>query len=187
MKHVYHRIAIALVGLVIALGLTGTASAALKDGSFEIGPYANYTMWDSTVFPGGFGLDDEIGYGLWAGWHIRNGHEIEFNYQFSSPDLDPAVAGADVATWMFGYVYNFKNMEKLMPFVRAGIGSTNTQVDAANFDEDDTTYQVGGGARWFFNDKFNLRFGADWQQIDADVTVDNIVVNVGVSWFLGGK
>src|SRR5512145_3435403 len=142
MKHVYHRIAIALLGLAVALGFTGSASAALKDGSFEVGPYLNWTMWDSNS-----GVDDDYGYGLWLGWHIKNGHEIEFNYELASPDFDTG-DGVDVSMWMFGYIYNFKNMEKLMPFIRAGVGSTNVQIDAFGVDEDDTTYRVGGGARW---------------------------------------
>src|SRR5262245_22752890 len=95
MKHVYHRIAIALLGLAVALVFTGTASAELKANAIEVGPYANYTTWDSNA-----NLDDEIGYGLWVGWHIKKGHEVEFNYQFSSPDSDPGGVSVDVTTWM---------------------------------------------------------------------------------------
>src|SRR5262245_9112645 len=111
MKHVYHRIAVALVGLAVALALTGTASAELKKNAIEVGPYLNYTMWDSNA-----DLKDDYGYGLWVGWHIAKGHEVEFNYEWTSPDVDLNNGpGADVTAWMFGYIYNFKGGKKLMP------------------------------------------------------------------------
>jgi len=92
----------------------------------------------------------------------------------------------DFTIWQFGYLYNFEGSENLVPFVGGGLGSVNTDVEDFD-DEDDSVFFVNGGARWFFNETFGLRFEGGLESVDADPDrLNNLYVGAGVSFSLGG-
>ncbi len=186
-KHVINRIGCALLGLAVILGLTGTAGAAIKDNSWELGLSFPYVLFDDPA--PGVSINDALGTGVRAGWNIKKGHEIEFNYYLVSTDVDIISVDVDFTTWTLGYIYNWTKNDKATPFVTAGYGSTNTDVQGFG-DEDDTTTYAGGGVRWHLSDKgnFNIRFDGQLLRVDSDPdATNNWLVGVGVGWIIGGK
>ena len=184
MKQLCHRLAIGILGLAVVLGLTGTANAEIKDNSWELGLFANYAMMDSDSV-----ADDAMGYGFRFGYNFKKGHEIEFMYVMV-PTEDSFGYGIDVDinTWTLGYVYNFMKDKKLVPYATVAFGSTNTSADEVDFDEDDTTYLLGGGIRYSFSDLIAIRGGFSYIMVQSDPdSTSNMALDAGVSFFLGGK
>jgi opacity protein-like surface antigen len=192
MKQVFHRFAVGLLGLAVVAGLTGTANAGIKDGSWELGVFGPYVVFDDLA-PGAE-LDNAFGYGVRAGWNIMKGHEIEFNGYLVPSEADITVPGfgtfnidVDIRTLTLGYLYNWTDNDKITPFVTGGVGSTNFDPEAGS-DEDDTTFYAGGGVRFHFGGNFNVRVDGQWVRVDSDPdALNNWMVAVGVGWHVGGK
>lgn len=169
-----------IVGLVLTAGLAGRATAGTRDGSWELGPYLGYVFFDSDA-----GIDDDFGFGVRAGYFFTKTHEIEFDYLTIGGEGDLG-GDVDVTTWTLGYAYNWTDNADRVPFLAFAFGSTNT--DAGSVDEDDSTFAVGGGVRFFTNDNFAVRLGGSIVRVDSDPDAsNNWQFDAGVSWILGGK
>lgn len=176
--------------LVAAAALVAVPAFALQDeGSWELGPFLSYTVFDEA-------FDNEIGFGGRVGYNLQNGHEFEITGQHIAPDLDEDVFGpgfdpdTDVWIWTIGYVYNFNRTNEITPFVTAGVGTAKLEVDlngGDDIDESETTWYVGGGLRFFFTEDFQLRLDGRYTPVDTDPTLDNWQFMAGVSWNLGKR
>lgn len=154
MKHVYRNLAFALIGVALLFGATTNASAAWKDGSWELGVYIPYVSFDSSA-----GVDNTFGYGVRGGYNIKNGHEVELNYHLIGTEDDlGANVDVDITRLTVGYLYNWTKNDKFTPFVTGGFGTANVDVDFPGAtDGSDSVYYVGGGIRFNFGENFNLR------------------------------
>ena len=171
-----------MAGLVLMAGFTGGASAATRQGAWELGPYLGYVFFDSND---GFDINNDFGLGGRGGYFLTKNHEIEFDVLMIGSDIDGG-PNVDVNTWTLGYVYNWTGNKDMVPFVRFAFGSTN--FDAGSSDEDDTTLAAGGGVRFFTMNNFAIRVGGAILRVDSDPdATNNIMFDGGVSWFLGGS
>ena len=77
------------------------------------------------------------------------------------------VAGTSVdgtfRTYMVNGVYNFQAPKDIVPYVLAGVGMADTQVEATGVSASDssTAYQVGAGSRFFFGKSKKAAFRFD--------------------------
>src|SRR5262249_8104934 len=132
------------------------ALAGQLEHSWEVGPWVSYTVFDND-----FQLEDELGVGGHVGYNFPHGHELEITADRVEPDVDESVrrvfGNLDVTiwTWTLGYVYNFNPKKDIVPFLTTGLGSAH--VDIEDNDESDMTFHLGGGVRFFVNDRFQVR------------------------------
>ena len=182
-KQKLHNVICGMAALVLMAAFAGEAAAATRQGGWELGPYLGYVFFDSDS-----GIEDDFGLGGRVGYFFTKNHEIEFDYLMIGGEDDfGAGIDVDVTTWTLGYAYNWTGNKDMVPFVAFAIGSTNT--DAGSFgDEDDSTFAVGGGVRFFTTDNFAVRLGGNLARVDSDPDVtNNWMFDAGVSWILGGK
>jgi hypothetical protein len=116
---------------------------------------------------------------------------------FSSASENGDVAGTDVDTTMrvimVNGVMNFHPRKKeLEPYVMAGIGRADVEVDAGGTTGSDNSiaYQVGGGTRIYFGKAKRTACRADLSLLKENTFVDSstiTTVTAGVTWKLGGK
>ena len=116
---------------------------------------------------------------------------------FSSASENGDVAGTDVDTTMrvimVNGVMNFHPRKKeLEPYVMAGIGRADVEVDAGGTTGSDNSiaYQVGGGTRIYFGKAKRTAFRADLSLLKETTFDDSstiTTVTAGVTWKLGGK
>jgi opacity protein-like surface antigen len=179
------RKTLVLAVLAILVAATGTASAAWKENSFEVGLYLPYYSYDSDLR-----LDDDFGLGIRFGYKFGKGHEIEVGYDRVGTSFDAGPFGdfdLDVNTLRVGYLYNWTKVKAVTPFVTGGLGSTDFDFDQGG-SESDSNWFAGGGVRFYFSDDFNLRLEGDYQTINGDNdTANNLIVAAGVGWSFGGK
>ena len=157
-RQVFRSISCSLLGLAVILGLTGTAGAAWKENSFEVGIYSPYVSFDNNTL-----LDNDFGYGVRFGYKFVKGHEVEVGWNRVSTKADLGSLGkfdVDVSTTYVGYLYNWTKPKSVTPFVTAGIGSTKFDL-GGGFNDTNSSYYGGGGVRFYFTDNFNLRVEGD--------------------------
>ena len=83
-----------------------------------------------------------------------------------------------------GYLYNWTPDDDVVPFFTGGVGSANTDIDVLGSESDFTIY-LGGGTRFYLNDRVSIRLDGRWMHIDTSPSTNNGVFTAGVSWVLG--
>ncbi len=84
-------------------------------------------------------------------------------------ELEDIFGDADIQVWelrldaVYQFLYNLD--QNVVPYVSAGVGqfvfdSDITDADAPSIDEPNTTFNWGGGIKWFLADRFALRLDA---------------------------
>lgn len=190
MRIALRGLAVAALAAVVGTIMASPANAGVREGSWELGVFLPFVIFDDPEIDGtSVDIDDAVGVLVRGGYNITENHEVEFTAGQIPTEASGAGQTADVdfTIWQIGYVYNFGAAEDLSPFVGGGIGNNNTEIDEADFDEDDSLFYVNGGVRWFFNDTFGLRFEGGIERVDADPDpTNNLYVGAGVTFVVGG-
>ena len=167
--------------VLAAAALPSLTRAASRNNSWELGAFGQYVNFDNDL-----GVDNGAGFGGRIGYNFIGGHELEFTgsytgteENFTGLDLD-----TDVTTWTVGYLYNWTPDDDVVPFFTGGIGSANTDIDVLGSESDFTIY-LGGGTRFYLNDRVSIRLDGRWMHIDTSPSTNNGVFTAGVSWVLG--
>jgi OOP family OmpA-OmpF porin len=158
----------AFFALLIILSLPLLASAEIREGSFEINPFAGYcTTANSPVF-----CHKDI-FGLRMGYNITDHWEIEgaYNKVNSSAEL----VGFDA-------LYHLTPEKKFVPFVLFGVGYGHIQPTWKPH-YDTMMADAGVGFKYFFTD--NLAFRTEIR--DVVTHSNNVIVSAGLTFSLGGK
>ena len=172
-----------LFTVVLFATLSGSTQAAHRDDTWELGPFGQYVNFDND-----FGVDNAAGFGGRIGYNFRGGQELELtgSYTGTEENVTGLDLDVDVTTWTGGYVFNWTPDDDVVPFATAGIGSTNTDIDVIG-SQSDFTFYLGGGVRFYLDDRFSIRLDGRWMHIDTDPSTNNGVFMAGVSWILGGR
>jgi len=192
-------------GCTLLLSLSPLANAA-------VGPYvsgsigavmANDSDLSSTYYPGDSAtVDFDTGFGL--GIAVGNDYggdrlEVEFGYQEN--DLDTVKGGgksyalpgdvSGMGLLVNGY-HDFKTTSTVTPFIGAGIGFANVELDMPGYNEDDNVfaYQVGAGLSFAVNQEVNLDlkyryFGTtdpEFDGIEAEYSSHNVYAGIRVAF-----
>ncbi len=192
---------------LLLLAMTGIVSipdaeAANRDKSWEFGAGVNYvdgaTSGPAASDPSEFEpqVDNAGGYGLRVGYHVTAKSEVEFLVQMNSTDVGGR--DADFLRASFGVVGNFlTDLDgSTIPYLTAGLGIIQETRDAVTVEgvevleafDASTVLTIGFGARTFFNENWGIRYEARYYHHDNfDESQDEYVVDVGVTWILGGQ
>jgi opacity protein-like surface antigen len=172
------------IGLIaITVGVSPCAAGGIGAGNGEIGFDLGILILDSDK-------GDDTG-GLVAirgGYFFSNLFEIEGEVKYS---YTPELGGGDTDLVLGGVflnaVFNFGSSEKVVPYLRAGVGYAYAEV-WNHYDDDDngTASQFGFGARFFVGNTMAIRVEATYILEDTfDDDGGHISVVAGLTWRLG--
>jgi opacity protein-like surface antigen len=184
MKHVFHKMAIILLGLAVIAGLTGSARADARANTWELNGLLSFTSFDNKT-----DLDNKSGFGLHVGYNLTKEHEVEFTWGQIKTKADfgfgPKV-DVDLGQYTVGYLYNWHTSDKLTPFATVGAGSLRFSTDRFGGSTSSGWYG-GGGVRFFWNKNWAVRIEGDYLREASVGATSNYQGSVGVSWIVGGK
>ncbi|MFC3153346.1 OmpA family protein [Litoribrevibacter euphylliae] len=165
--------------LISSITCTSTQALAEEPGTFYINPAVGYQMFDSER-----NHDDTITAILGGEYVLTRDWGVEATYMMSSPDGDDGNEDADLDQVRLGALYYLPESGNWKPFLGAAIGEAQFEYD--NSDHVETQLQLGGGARYSFNDDWSARLEArainslDEEDWDA-------LVSIGLSYAFGGS
>jgi opacity protein-like surface antigen len=175
--------------MLMAVAFSVPALAAMAEGTGEIGVDVGNTQLDSDT-----GFDSATSLAVRGGYCFNKRFEIEG--QLASASQNTEILGTDVdgtfRTYMVNGVYNFETPKEIVPYVLAGVGMMDTEVQSSGVSVTDssTAYQVGGGSRFFFGKAKKAAFRVDLAMIQESTfneTSTHTNVSAGFSWRLGGR
>ncbi len=150
------------------------ARAEVKEGSFEVTPFAGYNLFERSQ-----NLKDTFTYGGRLGYNITSHFGLEGSVEFiNSKVVDRTktvpregqyrgpMDKVDLGFYGIDAVYHFTPEEKFTPFIFAGVGGVHYHPKIAN--QDMTVIDFGVGAKYWVADNIALR---------ADIR-DNVVSEV---------
>lgn len=144
----------------LALATLSTAAQALD---FEITPFAGYRFGGQFEDPttansvdvkaaASFGLAVDVGY--------APGQAIQLFYSRQGTEVDDIAPGIDVDVEYLhiGGVGTFPSDSELQPYLVGSIGAARFSPSGDLDDETQFSASLGGGVKYFFNERFGLRF-----------------------------
>lgn len=147
-------------------------------------------------------LEYEVGFGfdLKAGINLYD-FRLEGEFGYKSADVDEGtdafgsfdVSGVDITlfSFMFNGYYDFRTNTRLKPYVGAGIGLLNLELDDNGFKSDDTAfgYQFTAGVALpvdrYLSLDFYYRFqgsASDFETADDDISYTSSNINAGLRY-----
>jgi OOP family OmpA-OmpF porin len=157
------RIFLFLLLSIAVVALPIIANAEIREGSFEINPFAGY------YFPSTEAQDHGL-YGLRVGYNLTKNWGVEGAF-------DHFVARAEM--YHADVLYHFNPNTKFNPFVVGGIGNAFIREGTHNAFMGD----IGLGFKYFLSDTVGLRFDARGAFSDFS----SLVTTAGITFQLGGK
>lgn len=173
------KIRILLAGLLLATSATS---------GFAAGPYVGVAggvslIHDSDVDEPGYGtfeVEYDTGYGFNAslGYNF-DGARLEFEYGYKEADID-TVEGYSVSNWdatFMSYMVNgyldIKNQSAVTPYLGAGLGFINGEIDDNGFEDDDTVfgYQLMAGLGIALNRNVTIDLSYRFQGAGEDLNI----------------
>jgi OOP family OmpA-OmpF porin len=177
-----------LATAAIVLGVSGTlAHAEEQAGQAYITPMATYINPDGNI--GGDDLEDGIKGGQLAiGYALEERWNVELAVQ--RLQLDTETSGADIE--QTGIVVNVLNVwnrdNRFSPYLIAGLGYVNDDAGGTVGDENNFQAQAGIGAFTdLFGDRVALRTEAMYRWEDAEDSLSDWMINVGLQIALGSR
>lgn len=168
MNHSFKALLFAACLLLASFSL---ASAEVRPGAFTLSPMVGYQSFDSNL-----DIDDSPVYGLAAGYNFdRNwAFELDLRYAPTEADLN---GGPDVDVWTVtgNVLYHFQPEQILVPYLVAGLGGLQYDVDGWG-DDEDFILNWGGGIKYALSQDIDLRF--DLRHV-VDFRTDNSGDNHG--------
>lgn len=188
------RILCFAVFAALVLGAPSFAANSAANSAGNTGEIG-FGVGQSDVGSDSTGVDSAQFLGVRGGYHFTDQFQLEG--MFSSASADGDLAGTTVDTTMrvlmVNGVMNFHPRKKeLVPYVMAGIGRADVEVEAGGVtgSDDSVAYQVGGGTRIFFGKTKRAAFRADLSFLRETTFNDSstiTTVTAGVTWKLGGR
>ena len=174
--------------LVMVFAAAPALATGMKEGNAELGAGIGSTQLDSdTGFDSGTSLAVRGGYFFNPNWELEG--------QLSQASADTDVAGTTVDgtfnMYMVNGVYNFQTPKEIVPYVLAGIGIADNQVEASGLgstSDSGHALQIGGGSRFFFGKEKRAAIRVDlaWiQENTFDDTQTNTNLSAGFTWKFG--
>ena len=161
-------------------------------------------------------FNDDFSYGFRFGYHYTKKQMVEFSFGSMATDatatlfdasppgtVRPTTIEADFLNAQINYVYNFfvHHRDKVVLYVTGGVGLTNLSTFGNSVDpkiqemlalivgeENNFTYNFGGGLRVFANKKVGVRFDVRQvaYEVDATDSDDYLEFQIGLTMILGG-
>ena len=142
-------------------------SAEIKEGSFEIEPFAGFTPFASNDYSMPvYGL--RVGYNITKNW----GAEAAYNHLEHNAEI-----------FQGNVLYHFMPDNKFNPFITAGLGHANVQPRYQGEDYNTIMGDIGIGAKYFITPNIALRADAR----DVITHFHNAVMTAGITFAFGGK
>lgn len=158
----------ALLALLLLIALPLPGQAEIREGSFEINPFAGYcTTANSPVF-----CHKDV-FGLRMGYNITPHWELEGAYSKIASSAE--LAGLDA-------LYHLTPDKRFVPFLLAGVGYGHVQ-PLRKTHYDTMMGDVGVGFKYFLTD--NVAFRSEIR--DVVTHSNNVIVSAGITIALGGK
>lgn len=196
-------IGLALAGVLLLDAAPATAQ--VEGASREVHVYAGQLFGDDLTDTAISGqtpkLDDDVTYGVRAGYNFDQSWGIETSLGFN-PNSVTNLAGRDVDIDLsmidVNAVYHFRPFSRFVPYLTAGAGYASADLDApiqgtvngqpVSIDDDSGfTLNAGFGAKYFVNERFMIRFDARYRYMDAvlDKFADSpntVEATLGIGW-----
>lgn len=189
----------------LAVG-AGPAQAQVTSGSQEIHVYVGEAFGDDLTDRRVSGrrpeIDDDVTYGVRYGYNFSDARGIELSLGRTNTSVTE-LAGRDVdfdlTTFDVDGIYHVGSSEKFVPYVLAGIGYVNGDLDrpivgvapgvgAVRIDDDNAfTFNAGVGAKWFVSNSVSLRLDLRYRYLDKvvdriDDSLNTFETTVGVGF-----
>jgi opacity protein-like surface antigen len=183
------RILCCLAMMVVAFSVPALAAGNLDEGNGEIGVGVGSTNLDSNT-----GFDSATSLAVRGGYCFNKNFEIEG--QLSSASESQDIAGTNVdgtfRQYMVNGVYNFETPKAIVPYVMAGLGLADTEVEVSGVSVSDsgTAYQIGGGSRFFFGKAKKAAFRIDLAMVTENTFNESSTstnISAGFTWKLGNR
>lgn len=183
------------------------AAAMSASTSFAAGPYVSASggvniTHQSDVDVSGLGsadMDYDTGFGL----NVAGGYDfgiirVEGEFGYKNADIDKLsgpggsvnVTDSDltVLSFMANTYYDIKNESAVTPFLGAGIGILNGEIDSDGDSEDDTVfgYQLTAGVSFSTSKNLNLDVFYRYQGSATDFSQDDVDISYGSSNIMAG-
>lgn len=155
--------------MLLVLASFTIASAEVHPGAFTVSPMVGYQGFDSNL-----DIDDSPVYGLAAGYNLDRNWALELDLRYAPTEADFA-GGPDVDVWTVtgNVLYHFQPEQALVPYLVAGIGGLQYDVDGGG-DDEDFILNWGGGVKYAIAQDIDLR-------VDLRHTIDFRTDNRGDS------
>ncbi len=186
---------LALLALSAALSGAAPSFAEVKDGQFEISPFAGYHIFEDDQ-----NLEDGLTYGIRLGYSFTPHWAIEgaISRVNSSVD-DTSILGAspgqfrsptddvDLLLYQLDALYHFLPDNKFSPYIVGGYGVTDYSPSIS--DDKMSTFNFGVGAKYWVSDNLAVRFDLRDHLVSEvfDDSYHNISATLGVSFAFGGR
>jgi len=198
------RKTVLVLAACLILAMTPVLADGGDKGDYDIGLYGGFGWLDD--YSGANPKDDSL-YGGRAGKFLTPNWGLEFSFQrldteteFEPPPPEPIIEALEALplglpdvdvthdALRLNLLYNFYEGKTFRPFVTVGIGSE--RLNAGHLENrKDFGLNIGGGVRYFFTDRFGLRFDARIVSVDVGGKVDarqnNVEGMLGLMWAFG--
>lgn len=164
-----------LSGLALALLLAAVPSRAQH---FELAGMAGFTTKASLEIGQGdiqsIQVKDGFSWGLSAGYYFNPHYGFEATWSQQSTSINDDITGLDLVdvnvNQIIGdFVFQFGLEDaKLRPFILAGAGATIFNFEDPFDSKTKFAWDVGGGVKYFANDKFGIRLQAAYKPTLVD-------------------
>lgn len=148
--------------LCCTLGL-GALSPAAQALEFEITPFLGYRFGGQFEDPAtmeGVDVEPAASFGLAVDVEYAPGQAIQLLYSRQSTEVEDLAPGLDldVEYLHIGGVGTFPSDTEFLPYLVGSIGAANFSPGGGLDDETLLSVSLGGGLKYFFNERFGLRF-----------------------------
>lgn len=176
-----------LTTTALALALGGGSAVALEEvGQAYITPMLTYIDPDGSV--NGDDLDDGVRGGQLAiGYALEDHWNVELALQRLTLEGEDTSADLDQTGLVLNLLNVYNRSGRFAPYLLAGLGFVNDDPDGG-IDEDNLQAQAGLGLFTdLFGERVALRTEALWRWEDAEDSLNDWMINVGVQVALGSK
>lgn len=186
--------------LLVGLLLVASATSALAAGPYIGAAGGVSIMHDSDVSAPGF--DGTVLYDTGYGFNVSAGYDlepvrVEFEFGYKNADIDTvrvdgqgvSVSDSDISvmSYMANAYFDIKTQSAFTPYIGAGLGVVNGEIDIEGDKDDDTVfgYQVIAGVAYNMNKNMAIELSYRFQS-SSDLSIDDADVSYMSSNIMAG-